>query len=75
MTLDQYETAVAEAIALALGCPADIVFPKGIEMGRTVLREADYDLDTAHGEMLTPKAAANEALAEFGDKKRSARAA
>lgn len=71
MTLDQYEVAVAEAICLALcGSVADM-YPKGIEMGRAVLRRADYDIDTAHGEMLAPKAAAEDALAEFSAKRRT----
>lgn len=66
MAMDQYEIAVAEAIARALCCPDNLIWPNGIEAGRTVLREGDYDIDTAHGEMLPPEAAAVDALDEFG---------
>lgn len=75
MTLDQYEVAVADAIAEALGALPDAEYAARIQVGRTVLREGDYDLDTAHGEMLTPAQAAAEALDQFGAAKRAQKGA
>lgn len=72
MTMDQYEIAVAEAIADALGALPGAPYAQRIEVGRTVLREGGYDLDTAHGEMLPPARAASEALDEFSATKRAA---
>ncbi len=63
-TLDQYETAVAAAIAASLFFPPDL-WPKGIEVGLTVLRAGGYDLDAAHGDFLAPEVAALAALDEF----------
>lgn len=74
MTMDQYEIAVAEAIAARLFHPVDLMRSKGIQIGRTVLREGGFDLDEAHG-TATPEAAAAEALDLFGEAKRAARAA